>query len=686
MKLKISISIFWIVFVCFFTTQAQDEVTISLDLGIKKYVGKVNKLNRNKYFGIQSSYTSDELKDEAAYLYGEIGLHAAKDFYGPEPSGNLQNISVNKVDKEALNIQEKFAGNTIFKEYSTSDFIMTQKVPSKVFNPNLEAKEEALKMVEYTKALYPKKPKYYEIMDEPFESVSLFSGDPLEVKTQISNFYSVVSKVFKKELPEVKIGGYSSSRPLFELNDFKNWEENHKLFMDIAGGQVDFISTKLYDELDKDTATLNYCSGSNSEAVLDLIDTYSYSKWNQLKPHLITEYGLKVPDWKGTSFTPQYGTYIVQSLNNFVMSFMDKPNSIEKAIPYVLGKEEKFYSDTRNNSKGNPHPWAIVRKNNEGNYVYTDLVKFYEFWKGVEGERVYISSNNPDIQVNSFHDKGKWYIICNNLSDKAETLNFSFTNNDIVRISNYTLRRLYANEEGILDLTEANTDLHIDQLEIDPHETFMMICEVSEEVQFATSIVEYNNYSEQLLQPIVADVAQNFKFSKVVTGKGKANIRLSFGRSRASDMKPEVKLNGEYVLTPTNWAGYDQSNRSTFFGTLVIPIPISYLKEENEVSVTFADNGGKISSVVINTEIFSEDVDNANYIENNAPVFSSHGGNLLNISPAIECRAPKIVNLKGKVVKRLKFYSNGETIDISTLGKGEYFLQTSNGGNYKFTK
>ena len=685
MKLKIPTLILGIAFFCFSSLLAQ-EATISLDLGIKKYIGKINKLDRNKYFGIQSSYTSTELVDEADFLFEELGVHPAKDFYGPEPNGNLRSIAVNKIDETAINLQKKVIVNPVFKKYGTSDFVLTQKVPSKVYNPDGVAKTEAMKMVEFTKLYFPKHPKYYEIMDEPFESAGLFSGDPLTVKTRISNFYKTVSETFKKELPEVKIGGFSGLRPLFELNNFKNWEESHKLFMDVAGDKIDFISTKLYDELDRDTATLNYCSGSNSEAILDLIDTYSYSKWNQLKPHVITEYGLKVPDWKGTQYTPQYSTYIARSLNNFLMSFMDKPNTIEKAIPYILGKEEAFYADARNNPKGNPHPWAIVRKNTEGNYVYTNLIKFYEFWEDVEGERVYISSNNPDIQVNSFYKKGKWYIVCNNLSDKEHTLNFSFTNNDIVRISNYTLRRLYGNENEVLELTEANTDLHIDQLDIGAHEIFMLICDVPEDVQFATSIVEYNNYSKQLLQSITANTPHSFKFSKVVTGKGKANLRLSFGRPKGIDMKPIVKLNGEYVLTPSNWAGYDQSNKSTFFGTLVIPIPMSYLKEENEVTVSFADDGGKVSSVVINTEIFSNDIENVNYVENNAPVFASHGGNLLNISPAIECRAPKIVDLNGKVVKRLKFYNNGETIDISTLKKGEYLLQTSKGGNYKFKK
>jgi len=685
MKLKVSMLIAGITLFCFSLLTAQ-EATISLDLGIKKYIGKVNILEREKYFGIQSSYTNEELIDEADFLFQELGAHPAKNFFGPEPNGNLQGVTVSKIDDMAKSLQNKIRENPVYKKYGTSDFVLTQKIPLKVYNPNADVKEEALKMVEYTKLLFPKKPKYYEIMDEPFESAGMFSGNPLTVKTQISNFYSTIAEVFKKELPSVKVGGFSGLRPLFELNNFMNWEETHKLFMDVAGNQIDFISTKLYDELDRDTSTINYCSGSNSEAILDLIDTYSFIKWNQLKPHLITEYGLKVPDWEGTQYTPQYSTYIVRSLNNFVMSFMDKPNTIEKAIPYVLGKEEKFYSDARNNPKGNPHPWAIVRKKSDSGYAYTNLIKFYEFWEKVEGERIYISSNNPDIQVNSFYKKGKWYIICNNLSDKDHTLNFSFTNNDIVRISNYTLRRLYGDENEVLDLTEANTDLHIDQLDIGSHEIFMMICDVPEDVQFATSIVEYNNYSKQILQPILAETAHSFKFSKVVTGKGKANIRLSFGRPRSADMKPIIKLNGEYILTPTNWAGYDQSNKSIFFGTLVVPIPMSYLKEENEITVTFADDGGKISSVVINTEIFSGDVENANYMENNVPVFASNGGNLLNISPAIECRAPKIVDPKGKVVRRLKFYSNGETVDISALEKGEYFLQTSNGGNYKFKK
>ena len=63
-----------------------------------------------------------------------------------------------------------------------------------------------------------------------------------------------------------------------------------KLFMDEAGQDMDVFSTHLYDginQIGQDTKR----SGSNMEAILDLIETYSYVKWGIIKPHAITEFG-----------------------------------------------------------------------------------------------------------------------------------------------------------------------------------------------------------------------------------------------------------------------------------------------------------------------------------------------------------------------------------------------------------
>ncbi|WP_010181995.1 hypothetical protein [Aquimarina agarilytica] len=663
------------------------ETNITIDLGIKKYIGKESTLDRSKFFGIQSGATSNELKEESTYLFTELNTFPARGFEGPQPHGDLEDLSTGKISSQVKISSADYKNTPIFKAHTKSNYVITQK-PSKVFKMGADANEAADKITAYIKEAFSEKSSnYLDLMDEAFANTSLFSDDTNAAKKEISTYYSNVAKVVKKKFPALKIGGFSSIRPRFELNNFKYWEANHKMFMDIAGEQMDFLSLKLYDEVDRDTSTINYCAGSDAEATLDLIETYSFNKWNKVKPLLISEYGLKVPYWEGTAYSPDRDAFILESLNKIVMSLLDKPDRIEKAIPYILGKAEKFYENSVVNPNGNPHPWTISHKSADGkSYEYTNLIKFYEFWKDVEGVRTYIASDNPDIQVNAFYKKGKWILIFNNLSDDAQLLNFNFSEFDAERITKYTLRRLFLNESGQPELTEAFTDIHIDQWDIDPNETLMLICDVPEDTEFATSIVEYNNYSKELLKPIVADKPIEFEFTNVKTGKGKANIRVSFGKEINSDLQPIVKINGNIVLTPKNWAGYDQSNRKTFFGMLSIPIPMSYLKDTNVVEVTFADTGGKVSSVVINTELFSTDVENKNYEAPNALVYSSHGGNLLHISSDIKCKSPKITDLEGNTVKKLKAYKNGETVDISTLKVGKYILETTTDGKIKFKK
>lgn len=51
-----------------------------------------------------------------------------------------------------------------------------------------------------------------------------------------------------------------------------------KMFMDVAGANMDALSIHLYDgvnQIGQDTRR----SGSNMEAVLDLIESYSFQKW-----------------------------------------------------------------------------------------------------------------------------------------------------------------------------------------------------------------------------------------------------------------------------------------------------------------------------------------------------------------------------------------------------------------------
>ena len=684
MKLHLKTLLTTLLFPIFLFAQ---EANITIDLGIKKYVGTISEFDHSKYFGIQSSVTSSELKEESTYLFDKLGASPSVSMNGPEPYGNLENISANKIGESGESVRSEFSGSPIFKKYGKKNsFILSQKA-NKVFKMNSDADEASKKINAYFSDVLLLKPNdLYVLMEEPFSNTALFAEDANLVKRAMSNYYKNVAVSLKKEHPKIQCGGPSLARPRFETQDFENWEKSQKLFMDIAGEQVDFFSLKLYDSVDRDTSTIDYCSGSNIEATLDLIETYSFKKFDKVKPMVVSEYGLKVPYWEGTKYSDDRNAFTLESLNKIVMALMDKPDRIAKAVPFIFGKKENFYENMTKNPNGYPHPFAVLKKNEDGTYGYTDLVKFYEFWKDIKGNRTYIASDNPDVQVNAFLDNGKWQMIFNNLSDKTQSLNLNFSEFDASQITKYTLRRLFLNEKGLPELTEAFTDIHIDQWDIDPNETLMLICDVPKDLKFATSIVEYNNYSKDVLKPIVADEPIKFTINNVKEGKGKAFVRLSFGRDIKKDLKPIVKVNGNIVLTPDNWGGYDQANKVSFFGMLSIPIPMSYLKKDNEVEVTFADTGGKVSSVVINTEIFSTDVENKNYENPTALVYATHGGNLLHVSNKIKCKAPKIVDTEGNVIKKLKSYENGETVDISTLKSGTYFLDTTTDGKIKFKK
>ena len=61
-----------------------------------------------------------------------------------------------------------------------------------------------------------------------------------------------------------------------------------KMFIDRAGAYMDGFSVHLYDGINV-TGTDTKRSGSNSEAVLDMVEAYSYIKFGHVKPLAISE-------------------------------------------------------------------------------------------------------------------------------------------------------------------------------------------------------------------------------------------------------------------------------------------------------------------------------------------------------------------------------------------------------------
>lgn len=637
-----------ILILCFlsFTSSFAQEANIYLDLGIKKFVGKESLLKREKFFGVQANNASETFISSNAIFTTRPEIKASGiSFKGVSSLANNALTEMLKNDISVIKIQ----GLDVTSNTNTS--ILSENI-IKAFSKVPVSKKVILSFDD-----------------------SNNTNNWVKSTSKTALLYKNLGSKLEESSTAASVSSPSLPIDNIENNDFDIFKSTIKTFVDISGKEIDQYTLDISDGVDVATQSIAYRSGAILEATFDLLNTYHFVKHNKTKPFYIASYGLKFDNWLNEAHSNYNDALIIESLNNQVMALLDKPDNISLAVPTIFA-----------NAEATPKPYSLISLNSDNNYGTTDLIKFYDFWKDVAGERTYISSDHTDIQVNAFKNGNKWINIFNNLSDKTQTLNLKFSEYDAERIKKYHLRRIYTNASGVAEITEAHTDLHIDQLDIEPFETFMLILDIPDDTEFATSIVEYNNYSKSYLKPIVANEPTIFDINNTVVGKGRANIRLSFAREKKLSRYPIVKLNDNVVLTPENWAGYDQANRNQFFGTLVIPVPLSYVKPSNKISVTFPDSGGQVSSVVINTEIFSNDVQNENYVEKNASVFVSHGGILLNVSKKLQCVSPRILDKNGNVIKKIKGYHAGNTVDISTLKTGEYIFKLKNGAEYPFKK
>ena len=73
-------------------------------------------------------------------------------------------------------------------------------------------------------------------------------------------------------------------------------------------------------------------------------------------------------------------------------------------------------------------------------------------------------------------------------------------------------------------------------------------------------------------------------------------LRIGLGRDHGKSLQPKVTINGTEITVPTDFRGYDQKTRDSFFGVIEIPFDYSLLQANNQVVVQFADAGGYVTS------------------------------------------------------------------------------------------
>lgn len=128
----------------------------------------------------------------------------------------------------------------------------------------------------------------------------------------------------------------------------------------------------------------------------------------------------------------------------------------------------------------------------------------------------------------------------------------------------------------------------------------LLIDEFSQETKY---------YADGYLKPITANQPINFAINNVTKSEfGEAFLRLSMGRTHGLSLQPIVTVNGTAVTVPENLSGDNQLRRNQFFGAVDIPIPYNVLAENNNVSITFEDGGGHVSTATLSVFNFSHEL------------------------------------------------------------------------------
>ena len=451
------------------------------------------------------------------------------------------------------------------------------------------------------------KPVFVEVMNEPVYDLVDAADEPEDLG-KIFRFHNAVAAAIRATNDDVLIGGYAAAFPDFEREDFNRWRERHKAFMDIAGHNMDFLAIHFYDW---PTFTVNgrqteqYRKGSNLEATLDMLEHYATLKFGAPMPVVVSEYGAQVHTLRNQPWTPMRDWLILKSVNSMLMAFLERPDIIQKTIPFITVKAEwGRISETV------PYTWRLMRQASEAagesgdEWVYTEVVKFYELWSDVGGTRVDSYATDPDVLVDAYIDDSDLFIIANNLEFEDAHVSVALDGLGTATAARFTIKHLY--RDGDVPVLQTTQPAVLpESFRLGAESTVILHIEFDSAITLDQHSAESKHYAQTMLQPINASSTLSFDIDGVPTNgtDGEAVLRLGVGRAHGLSLSPVVSINGIAIEVPADFRGYDQYHdgvgRPSFFGVLEIPVPWTAMSENNRIDVTFTDSGGHVSSVAL---------------------------------------------------------------------------------------
>lgn len=650
---------------------------VSLNPTIKRFLTDTSALDRSKYFNLHSTGGNDVEPD--LYTTYNATPHG-RGFWGPAAVAVQQEGQVGVYPSPSTGTNEV---------RSVSRYIATEH-PRNIYFEGVDKVALSDWVVSYFKNSVGVnlRPEFYEPMNEPFVHARDFYNEPdwdpvaeARVKLEMAQVFSEIGNKIHAapELANMKVIGYAAAYPEFEKNDFLLWNQNMKMFMDEAGANMDAFSTHLYDGINQIGQNTRR-SGSNMEAVLDLIESYSFQKWGIIKPHVISEFGGIV----GSTYSDIDNVQSIRSQNAMLFGLFERQDVTELTIPFTTGKSTWHITEANNYLPYKavlykPVPFGVPL-NQVTSWEYTDRIYFYELWKNVSGDRIKLKSSNPDVQLQAFKDGNKLYVALNNLDDVEHSVLL-----DIHPVSNATLtdvriKSLIINPNEVAQFTDQTPSVIPNSYNLAINETVVFEYTYDTAFSYDNQITLNRHYSnEPTVQAITANSSMTYTFSNVPTSLvGYATLRMSIGRKHEKSKSPTVVVNGQTLSVPSNWKGYDQANRTDFFGMIEIDVPVESLQASTSVTLEFPDSDGHLSSLVLITQTYAQPLSSSEKginrsVENKLILYPNPAKAVVHVDQKYTGKELRFFTLTGKEVYRAVY--NGNAVDVGHLARGLYLVR-----------
>ncbi len=680
-------------------TLIAQAIDVSIHFNRKQRVGNIDTFERSKFITLHSAnyeqlsngqqVLMDYLINDLEVYYGrETGAITGFGNQYPNHSNALNSWKNNYINNTTAHTYEDSQDLVVTGQYNLYDvFVSNASNDYALAGKNYGAFiSDYLRDATGTGGINGMpRPGFIELLNEPlWEQIDKYrlwlGGGPsqleeIDILNEIFLFHKEAAKEIHSQFPETKVGGFAEAFPDPELNNFFNWDTRWKTFIDDSGADMDFYSFHFYD-LHCLGSDQKYRKGGNLEAFMDLISHYNHLVLGEEKPFLITEYGGRAHCHEGSGTRTQIHDWLfTSSINSMMMQFMDRTDMMEKAIPFMM-------------AVWTPE-WNIFRLDQPNKDVFSDYIKFFELWKGVNGTRLVTETSDLDLQVDAYTHGNKTYLILNNIDDNDVTVNVEELGILANDISSATTRHFhYSNSEFKLDT--ANYNGLPASVSVGGLGTMILIYETGITPAIDFTSTETRNYATEYKKSIQANTSVIFNINNLDLGtEGSATLRLGLGRAHNLSLQPTVTMNGTTLVIPSDFRGDAQTDKDSFFGMLELEVPYNILKENNTVNIQFPDSGGYVTSVVLrlfNLEAGSlsiQDITNSTF--NDLKIYPNPSNNKVIIdSKDLDGVTYEIYTLEGKTI--INGALNGNSINISSFNAGIYMLKLTRGNEVDVKK